>query len=179
MENPIESAVIQALNQAYSSKSHNWLHSPVWLLKIVRVDLSALKSKLYNPALLCKIVGMNWKKFLPLLPVLLLAGCTTASFTRVTPLQQPRNANNLYPVEVIFNSEPAVVALGQPQALRSGQWRTLSAASRADCAKTAGKVLCRCRRRPTESCTVSNLNISTTPSARNPKPAATFRRCII
>jgi len=48
---------------------------------------------------------MNLKRFLPLLPVLLLAaGCTTTSFTRVTPLQQPRNANNLYPVEVIFNS---------------------------------------------------------------------------
>jgi hypothetical protein len=46
---------------------------------------------------------MNWKKFLPLLPVLILAGCAT-SFTRVTPLQQPRNANNLYPVEVIFTS---------------------------------------------------------------------------
>jgi hypothetical protein len=47
---------------------------------------------------------MNWKIFLPLLPVLLLAGCATSSFTRVTPLQQPRNPNNLYPVEVIFNS---------------------------------------------------------------------------
>jgi len=35
--------------------------------------------------------------------VLLLTGCTS-TFTRVTPLQQPRNANNLYPVEVIFNS---------------------------------------------------------------------------
>jgi hypothetical protein len=46
---------------------------------------------------------MIWKKFLPLLPVLLLAGCTT-TFTRVTPLEQPRNTNNLYPVEVIFNS---------------------------------------------------------------------------
>ena len=46
---------------------------------------------------------MIWKKFLPLLPVLILAGCAT-SFTRVTPLQQPRNANNLYPVEVIFTS---------------------------------------------------------------------------
>jgi hypothetical protein len=46
---------------------------------------------------------MIWKKFLPLLPVLLLTGCTS-TFTRVTPLQQPRNANNLYPVEVIFNS---------------------------------------------------------------------------
>ena len=46
---------------------------------------------------------MIWKKFLPLLPVFILAGCAT-SFTRVTPLQQPRNANNLYPVEVIFTS---------------------------------------------------------------------------
>jgi hypothetical protein len=40
------------------------------------------------------------KKFLPLLiaPVLL-AGCT-ATFTNLTPTQQPRNANNLYPVGV-------------------------------------------------------------------------------
>ncbi len=47
---------------------------------------------------------MNLKKFLPFLPVILLAGCTTASFTRMTPSQQPRNANNVYPVEVAFNS---------------------------------------------------------------------------
>ena len=46
---------------------------------------------------------MIWKKFLPLLPVLLLAGCST-TFTRLSPLQQPRNPNNLYPVEVQFNS---------------------------------------------------------------------------
>jgi len=46
---------------------------------------------------------MIWKKFLPLLPLLLMTGCA-ATFTRVTPLQQPRNPNNLYPVEVIFNS---------------------------------------------------------------------------
>ena len=46
---------------------------------------------------------MIWKKFLPLLPVLLLAGCAT-TFTQLTPLEQPRNPNNLYPVEVIFNS---------------------------------------------------------------------------
>ena len=47
------------------------------------------------------------KKFLPilpLLPVLLLAGCTTGTFSRLTPTVQPRNANNLYPVEAIFNS---------------------------------------------------------------------------
>jgi hypothetical protein len=47
---------------------------------------------------------MIWKKFLPLLPVLLLTGCA-ATFTRLTPLEQPRNPNNLYPVEVIFNSQ--------------------------------------------------------------------------
>jgi hypothetical protein len=44
-----------------------------------------------------------WKKFLPVLSVLLLAGCAS-TYTRLTPEQQPRNANNLYPVEVAFNS---------------------------------------------------------------------------
>ena len=72
---------------------------------------------------------MNLKKFLPLLPVLLLAGCgTTASFTRMTPGLQPRNADNLYPVEVAFNSQqqslrwdsihPYVIVHGQPFPLR-------------------------------------------------------------
>lgn len=52
---------------------------------------------------MCDAGAMIWKKFLSFLPVLVLAGCTT-TFTQVTPLTQPRNANNLYPVEVIFNS---------------------------------------------------------------------------
>lgn len=40
------------------------------------------------------------KKILPLLLVpMLLAGCAT-QITNLTPHQQPRNANNLYPVEV-------------------------------------------------------------------------------
>jgi hypothetical protein len=44
------------------------------------------------------------KKFLPVIFLpLLLAGCATA-FTNLTPLQQPRNANNLYPVEVALDS---------------------------------------------------------------------------
>ncbi len=44
------------------------------------------------------------KKFLPLsLVPLLLAGCAT-NFTNLTPLQQTRNANNLYPVEVAMSS---------------------------------------------------------------------------
>ena len=71
---------------------------------MIQVGWSAAKSKLYKLSLLCELICMIWKKFLTLLPVLLLAGCATSSFTRVTPLQQPRNTNNLYPVEVIFNS---------------------------------------------------------------------------
>ena len=43
------------------------------------------------------------KKFLAVLPLVLLTGCAT-TFTRLTPLEQPRNSNNLYPVEVVFNS---------------------------------------------------------------------------
>ena len=45
-----------------------------------------------------------WKKILPILSVLLLTGCA-ATFTRLSPLQQPRSPNNLYLVEVAFNSQ--------------------------------------------------------------------------
>jgi len=45
------------------------------------------------------------KKYLAVLPLIFLAGCSTLpTFTRTTPQEQTRNANNLYPVEVIFNS---------------------------------------------------------------------------
>jgi hypothetical protein len=65
---------------------------------------------------------MIWKKFLPLLPVLLLTGCA-ATFTRLTPLEQPRNPNNLYPVEVIFSSPQQSLRRDsiQPYALANGQ----------------------------------------------------------
>ncbi len=46
---------------------------------------------------------MKWKKLLLVLPALLITGCA-GTFSNLTPLQQPRNANNLYPVEVAFNS---------------------------------------------------------------------------
>ena len=47
------------------------------------------------------------KKLLPLLFVpLLMAGCA-ATFTNLTPLQQPRNADNLYPVSVMFETRQA------------------------------------------------------------------------
>ncbi len=49
------------------------------------------------------------KKFLPVLFLpLLLAGCATA-FTNLTPLQQARNANNLYPVEVAMDSSEQAI----------------------------------------------------------------------
>jgi len=77
-----------------------------------------------------------WKKILPVLPVLLLTGCAS-TFTNLTPLEQPRNANNLYPVEVAFNSQqqslrwdsihPYVLANGQlydmrPTPLMTNRW---------------------------------------------------------
>lgn len=43
------------------------------------------------------------KRFLPLLTLMLITGCAS-TFTRVTPNVQPRNANNLYPVEVVFDT---------------------------------------------------------------------------
>ena len=64
------------------------------------------------------------KKILPLLLLpLLLAGCT-ATFTNLTPKQQVRNANNLYPVEVAFNSRQQSLRWDsiKPQILIDGQF---------------------------------------------------------
>ena len=48
-------------------------------------------------------------KFLPVLCLpLLLAGCA-ASITNLTPMQQVRNANNLYPVEIAMGSSQQTV----------------------------------------------------------------------
>lgn len=49
--------------------------------------------------------GMKLSNWLLMLPVLALAGCASGTFTRLTPNEQPRNANNLYPVEAMFNSQ--------------------------------------------------------------------------
>jgi len=51
---------------------------------------------------------MKLKNFVFLLPALLLVGCAS-QFTRLTPLQQSRNPNNLYPVEVQFNSNEQAI----------------------------------------------------------------------
>ena len=73
------------------------------------------------------------KKFLPFLPVLLLAGCDHRHVHAHDAGQQPRNANNLYPVEVAFNSgqqslrwdsiKPYVIVNGQPLAAAPGAGR--------------------------------------------------------
>ncbi|HEY3763023.1 MAG TPA: hypothetical protein VGN23_14860 [Verrucomicrobiae bacterium] len=62
------------------------------------------------------------KKFLLLLPVLLMAGCAT-QFTRLSPLEQPRNANNFYPVEVEFDSNQQAMRLDtiKPYVLVDGE----------------------------------------------------------
>jgi len=47
-----------------------------------------------------------FKKLLPLLPVLMLAGCSTpATITRLTPNLQPRNPDNQYAVETALDSQ--------------------------------------------------------------------------
>ena len=83
----------------------------------------------------------NMKKFLLFLPVLLLAGCATATFTRLTPNIQPRNSKtNLYTVETAFDTQQQslredsikayAVVDGKPYPLRpvplvKGRWEGL------------------------------------------------------
>jgi hypothetical protein len=49
------------------------------------------------------------KKITLFLPLLLLVGCTTGKFTRLTPNQQYRNPSGVYTVEVEFNSTRQVL----------------------------------------------------------------------
>lgn len=71
---------------------------------------------LYNPCALRHAAVVMMKKLLPwLLAPLLLGGCAT-TFTNLTPRQQVRNANHLYPVEVAFTT--------RQQSLR---WETMQA----------------------------------------------------
>ena len=101
---------------------------------------SSVEIHLYKPAVFVPRSVIMLKKIMPLLPVLLLAGCTTATFSRLTPNQQPRNANNLYPVEVAFDSnrqalrwdsiKPYVIVgdqayLMRPMPYLSNRWETL------------------------------------------------------
>jgi len=63
------------------------------------------------------------KKFLMILPALLLTGCA-ATFTRLTPVEQPRNPDNVYPVEVAFRSQQQSLRWDsiQPYVLVNGQF---------------------------------------------------------
>src|SRR4051812_8487661 len=52
----------------------------------------------------------NMKRFLSLgLLCLLITGCASSSLTNLTPRQQTRNANGLYPVEVMWDSKVATI----------------------------------------------------------------------
>ena len=64
-----------------------------------------MEIQLYIRVYFGTLSGMKLRKFLFFLPVLLLAGCVSGTFTRLTPNEQPRNANNLYPVEAMFDSQ--------------------------------------------------------------------------
>jgi hypothetical protein len=64
---------------------------------------SNVEIQLYKPTPFMSTWVIMLKKFLAVLPLILLTGCAT-TFTRLTPLEQQRNSNNLYPVEVAFNS---------------------------------------------------------------------------
>lgn len=73
------------------------------------------------------------KKILPFLLLPFLAGCAT-EITNLTPRQQTRNPNNLYPVEVAFASrqqnvrwdsvKPTVIVNGQPFEMHPTQLMT-------------------------------------------------------
>jgi len=88
-----------------------------------------------------------WKKFLPVLSVLLLTGCA-GMFTRLTPLQQSRNASNLYPVEVAFNSQQQSLRWEtiQPYVLVNGELYPMHQVQKV---QIVGKASCRCRREST------------------------------
>jgi hypothetical protein len=80
------------------------------------------------------------KKILPLLFLPLFLGGCAATFTNLTPRQQPANANNLYPVEVALASrqqtmrwdsiKPQIVVNGEfypmrPTPLMTNRWEGL------------------------------------------------------
>jgi hypothetical protein len=83
-------------------------------------------------AVFATLAGML-KKTLPFLILPLLAGCA-AQFTNLTPTQQVRNPQNLYPVEVALSSKqqtlrwdtikPTVVVNGQAYDMRATQMMT-------------------------------------------------------
>ena len=62
-----------------------------------------MKSNFTSLPPLCHAGPVMFKKLLPFLTLLLITGCA-GTFSRLTPLMQPRNANNIYAVEVEFTS---------------------------------------------------------------------------
>lgn len=67
-----------------------------------------MKSNFTSLPLLCHAGPVMFKKLLPFLTLFLITGCA-GTFSRLTPLMQPRNANNLYAVEVEFTSSQSAL----------------------------------------------------------------------
>jgi hypothetical protein len=69
--------------------------------------VQVLKSNFTTEPVLCDALRTMWTKFLkllPILPILLITGCAGTTYTRLTAVEQPRNANNQYLVETSFAS---------------------------------------------------------------------------
>ena len=65
-----------------------------------------LKSNFTSRPGLCDASYIMWKKFLKILPVLLITGCASmTTITHLTPGEAPRNAKNQYLVEATFATE--------------------------------------------------------------------------
>ncbi len=62
-----------------------------------------------------------------------------ATFTRMTPSEQPRNANNLYPVEVAFNSPQQSLRWDSLKPYVLVEWPAAAAAPGADGEKPLGR----------------------------------------
>ena len=71
-----------------------------------RKRFQVLKSNFTSSPGLCDAPFIMWKKFLKLLPVLLITGCAAVTtITPLTPEQLPRNAKNQYLVEATLASD--------------------------------------------------------------------------
>jgi hypothetical protein len=106
----------------------------------VEIVNNPMEIHLYKFLALCHAPAVMSKKILSLLLLPLLLGGCAAQFTNLTPKQQIANANNLYPVEVAFNSRqqtlrwnsinPQIVVDGKfypmrPTPLMTNRWEGL------------------------------------------------------
>jgi len=97
-----------------------------------------LKSSFTNRRRLMPRCMIMLKKFLAVLPLVLLTGCAT-TFTRLTPLEQPRQFQQPLPGRSHPQFLAAIAALGEHPALCARQRRAFPDAPGADDAKSLGR----------------------------------------